>query len=43
MHEAIELLPVLELPEPTVLSLEQFADALALHRDGRALKVVLTP
>ncbi len=43
MQAAVELLPALEVPEPTVLSLERFAEALALHREGRALKVVLTP
>jgi L-iditol 2-dehydrogenase len=43
MHEAVELLPTLDLPEPTVLPLARFTDALALHREGRALKVVLTP
>ena len=43
MDEALELLPTLDLPEPTVLPLERFADALALFRQGTALKVVLTP
>ena len=43
MHEAVELLPTLDLPEPTVLPLGRFAEALALHRGGQALKVVLTP
>jgi L-iditol 2-dehydrogenase len=43
MDEAVELLPLLDLPEPTVLPLARFADALVLHREGLALKVVLTP
>jgi len=42
MNEAVALLPTLDLPEPTVLPLARFADALALHREGRALKFVLT-
>lgn len=43
MQEAVELLPTLDLPEPTVLPLRHFAEALELHRDGLALKVVLVP
>lgn len=43
LHEAIDLLPALELPEPTVLPLARFAEALELHRGGGALKVVLAP
>jgi len=43
MHEAVALLPTLELPEPTVLPLERFEEALALHRTADALKVVLVP
>jgi L-iditol 2-dehydrogenase len=43
MGEAVELLALLDLPEPTVLPLGRFAEALALHREGLALKVVLTP
>ena len=37
------LLPELDLPEPTVLPLERFAEGLELYRSGRALKVVFTP
>jgi L-iditol 2-dehydrogenase len=43
MSEAAALLPELDLPEPTVLPLERFADGLELYRSGRALKVVFTP
>jgi L-iditol 2-dehydrogenase len=43
MHAALELLPQLDLPEPTVLPLERFEEGLELYRSGRALKVVLTP
>jgi hypothetical protein len=43
MAEAVALLPELELPEPTVLPLEEFEQGLALYRSGRALKVVFTP
>ena len=43
MADAVALLPALDLPEPTVLPLERFETALALQRDGRALKVVLVP
>ena len=43
MREAISLLPTLDLPEPTVLPLERFAEGLDLYRSGRALKVVFTP
>jgi L-iditol 2-dehydrogenase len=43
MRAALELLPRLELPEPTVLPLERFADGLEAYRSGRALKVVFTP
>jgi hypothetical protein len=37
------LLPMLELPEPTILPLERFLDGLELYRERRALKVVFTP
>ena len=37
------LLPELDLPEPTVLPLERFAEGLELYRRGEALKVVFTP
>jgi hypothetical protein len=43
LRAAAELLPRLELPEPTVLPLERFAEGLELYRGGRALKVVYTP
>jgi L-iditol 2-dehydrogenase len=43
MREAAALLPELDLPEPTVLPLECFAEGLELYRSGRALKVVFTP
>jgi threonine dehydrogenase-like Zn-dependent dehydrogenase len=43
MREALELLPTLDLPEPTVLPLDRFQDGLALYRSGAALKVVFTP
>lgn len=43
MAEAAALLPALDLPEPTVLPLELFADGLDLYRSGRALKVVFRP
>jgi len=43
MREALALLPRLDLPEPTVLPLDRFAEGLDLYRSGRALKVVFTP
>ena len=43
MREALELLPGLDLPEPTVLPLAAFAEGLELYRSGRAVKVVFTP
>jgi hypothetical protein len=43
MGEAISLLPRLDLPEPTVLPLERFAEGLERYRGGEALKVVFTP
>jgi len=43
MIEAIELLRVLPVPEPTVLPLERFAEGLDLFRRRDALKVVFTP
>jgi L-iditol 2-dehydrogenase len=42
MLKAALLLPELELPEPTVLPLERFAEGLELYRSGQALKVVYT-
>jgi L-iditol 2-dehydrogenase len=43
MREALDLLPALALPEPTVLPLERFHEGLDLYRRGEALKVVFTP
>jgi L-iditol 2-dehydrogenase len=43
MRQAAGLLPTLDVPEPTVLPLERFADGLELFRSRRALKVVFTP
>lgn len=43
MREAVRLLPELDLPAPTVLPLDRFADGLELHRSRQALKVVFTP
>jgi L-iditol 2-dehydrogenase len=43
MRAALELLPELDVPEPTLLPLARFADGLELYRSGQALKVVFTP
>jgi hypothetical protein len=43
MREAAQLLPELDLPEPTVVPLERFAEGLDLHRRRDALKVVFVP
>jgi len=43
LREAVDLLPYLELPPPTVLPLERFAEGLDLYRRGEVLKVVFTP
>ena len=43
MDEAAALLPELDVPEPTILPLEQFSEGVELYRSGRALKVVFTP
>jgi L-iditol 2-dehydrogenase len=43
MLEAMQLLPQLELPEPTVLPLEQFADGLASFQQRDSLKIVFIP
>jgi L-iditol 2-dehydrogenase len=43
MRAALTLLPKLDVPEPTVLPLERFAEGLELYRSGGALKVVFTP
>lgn len=40
---ALALLPELDLPAPTVLPLDRFAEGLALYRGGDALKVVFVP
>jgi L-iditol 2-dehydrogenase len=42
-HAAVDLLPVLVLPEVTTLPLEQFLEGVDLYRRGEALKVVFTP
>jgi L-iditol 2-dehydrogenase len=43
MADAAALLPELDLPEPTVLPLERFAQGLELHRRRDVLKIVFTP
>ncbi len=43
MEAAIAMLPSLDLPRPTVLPLERFAEGLDLQRRGEALKVVFVP
>jgi hypothetical protein len=43
MEAAAALLPTLDVPEPTVLPLGRFGEALRLFRSGEALKVVLVP
>ena len=43
MEAALGLLPLLDLPAPTVLPLARFAEGLDLYRNGDALKVVFTP
>jgi hypothetical protein len=43
MREAAALLPELDLPAPTVLPLERFAEGLEAYRRGEALKVVFAP
>ena len=43
MPEAVALLHELDVPEPTVLPLERFAEGLELFRRRDALKVVFTP
>jgi L-iditol 2-dehydrogenase len=43
LDEAVRILPELDLPEPTILPLERFAEGLDLYRRGEALKVVFTP
>ena len=43
MEAAAELLPRLDLPEPTVFPLDRFEDGLDLYTRHEALKVVFTP
>ncbi|HEY3017477.1 MAG TPA: alcohol dehydrogenase catalytic domain-containing protein [Gaiellaceae bacterium] len=43
VREAIDLLPVLDLPEPVTLPLEEFPVGLDLYRRNEAVKVVFTP
>jgi L-iditol 2-dehydrogenase len=43
MREAAALLPELDVPSPTVLPLERFAEGLELFRQRKALKVVFVP
>jgi L-iditol 2-dehydrogenase len=43
MQEAAALLTELDVPAPTVLPLERFAEGLDLYRSGAAVKVVFTP
>ena len=43
MRAALELLPRLDVPEPTVLPLDRFEEGLDLYRSGHALKVVFVP
>ena len=43
MQKAVKLLPELDLPEPTVLPLEEFTDGLELYARREALKVVFAP
>ena len=43
MEAASALLPTLDLPPPTVLPLERFAEGLELQRRGDVLKVVFVP
>jgi L-iditol 2-dehydrogenase len=43
LEDAVALLQELDVPEPTVLPLERFAEGLELYRSRSALKVVFTP
>jgi threonine dehydrogenase-like Zn-dependent dehydrogenase len=43
MHEAVGLLDDLDVPEPTILPLERFAEGFELFRRRETLKVVFTP
>ena len=42
-RDAVELLPILVLPEVTTLPFERFLEGVDLYRRGDALKVVFTP
>ena len=42
-RDAIELIPLLVLPEVTTLPLDRFLEGVELYRRGDALKVVFTP
>jgi len=43
LKQAAALLPGLDVPQPTVLPLDRFAEGLDLYRSGRALKIVFAP
>ncbi len=43
LEDALRLLPLLELPEPSVWPLEEFQRGLDAYMSGAALKVVFTP
>ena len=43
MRTAVQLLPELDLPAPTVMPLERFADGLSAFRRREALKIVFVP
>jgi L-iditol 2-dehydrogenase len=43
LADAVSLLTQLEVPEPTVLPLERFAEGLRLYREREVLKVVFQP
>ena len=43
MRAAATMLPDLDVPEPTVLPLQRFAEGLELYRSGGAIKVVFVP
>ena len=43
LRTAVDLLPELDLPAPTVMPLARFADGLAAFRRGSALKIVFVP
>jgi L-iditol 2-dehydrogenase len=43
LEQAVSLLTELELPNPTVLPLDRFAEGLARYRSGDVLKVVFVP